>query len=69
MKHTYTIEAETEAELHVYATALARYCACCDFESALRTMWKHSDLSEVSGEDAVDRIRNMWHETKIAEID
>jgi hypothetical protein len=69
MNHTYTVSAELESELYIYTTALARYCANCDFESELRNIWKHEDLSGVSGEEVVERIWDMWHELKIQEVD
>ena len=63
MKHVYTIEAETEADLRIYTNALARYCADADFESRLRGIWKHADLDEQAAK-VVDELWEYWHDTR-----
>ena len=63
MKHTYTVEAETERELFIYTTALDRYCADYDFERQLRNLWKHGQLK--AGEaKLVDDLWQAWHDTR-----
>ena len=63
MKHTYTIEAEMEADLKVHFNALDRYCADSDFEARLRGMWKHGDYGEEAYK-AIESIWEYWHETR-----
>ena len=63
MKHTYTIEAEMEADLAVHFSALSRYCADCDFEARLRGLWKHGDYDDATYK-VVEGIWEYWHETR-----
>ena len=63
MKHTYTIEAETEADLTVHFNALSRYCADADFEAHLRGMWKHGDYTDAEYA-IVEGLWEYWHETR-----
>lgn len=65
MKHTYTVEAESQADLAVYTTALSRYCADSDFEAYLRSMWKHpQDSMSKETYAVVERLWEYWHDTR-----
>ena len=63
MKHTYTIEAEFEADLKVHFNALDRYCADSDFEGWLRGVWKHREMSEAE-DKLIDEVWEYWHGTR-----
>ena len=60
MKSTLTLEFEHEEQDELKSIVGVRdlQCACCDFESRLRELWKYDNKG--MEDETIDKIRDLW---------